>query len=569
MPALSGRIALLAAAGVLVYANSLDNPFLFDDLGAIVDNRDIRQILPLWRESTESDRPSLNARPLVRLSLAANYAIGQLDPRGYRAANILFHILAGLLLFGLVRQVLTASPTAARPPPFPSQLALACALLWLVHPLHSQCINYVVQRSELLVGLFYFATLYALSRYLAGQGGRWRLLVWAACALGMATKEVMATAPVAAALFDRVFFAGSWRQLWKERRNLYLGMALTWCIPLVLLWSRPHGDSITFTTAISSWTYLLNQCPVVIGYLGKSIWPHPLLLDYGFPEPLTPADVLLSALVLLMLIAAALVLLIRRPPLGFLPAWFFLLLAPTSTIVPIVNEVGAERRIYLALAAVVTLLVLAAAAVLDRLVISNRRRQQASALLLGLVALALSTATWQRNSEHRDPVLLWKTVTTAAPSNPRGHTYLGLALAERGLLLESVHSYQRAVRLKPDYGDAHNNLAMALEAMGQIDTAVDHYRLALRSSPGRAEIHNNFGNLMVNRGDLKMAVGLYQHALELKPAYADAHNNLGIALGLQGRAEEAVEHFREALRLRPGYAEAENNLRLTLKSGSR
>ena len=572
----AGRLApwLLIAAGLIAYANSLAAPFIFDDLGAIVDNPDIRQLWPVWREADSSARPSLNSRPVVLFSLALNYAVDGLEVRGYHAVNIGLHILCGLVLYGIVRRTLRSPQTGDRFQGAADVLGLSCALLWLVHPLHTQTVNYIVQRSESIMGLCYLLTLYCVIRGLAPDNlRRWRVGAVIVCGLGMASKEVMVTAPLLVLLYDRAFWAASWAQLWGRRWGLYTGLAATWGVLAALMWSRPHGDSVGFSAGVGPLDYALNQTVAVVGYLQKAFWPDPLVLDYGFVAPLSlsAAWPYAAALSALLLVAAATVW--RWPRLGFPGVWFFVTLAPTSSLVPIVNEVGAERRAYLALAGLIALVVVGA-----HLALAWRCRRRAAAaaplahpvslaLVVVVLAVALAAGTISRNREHASSERLWRTVVDAVPQNPRGHLYLGLALDDRGDPQAALEHYRRAVQIKPDYAEAHNNLGMALGRQERVEEAIHHFRQALRLRPDLPQAHNNLGTALVGVGLPGKAADHFLRALQLKPEYADAHNNLGTALARQGHVDQAVHHFRQALRIRPDFAAARRNLDIALSGG--
>ena len=173
-------LALLFAVCV-IYANSLDNAFVFDDLVYIVDNPDIQHIWPLWQSPTESTWPALNARPLVRLTLAFNYALHGLEPRGYHLVNLGIHLLCSLSIYGLARRALAAVHFDGDAP----GLGLAIAMVWTVHPINSECINYLSQRSESLMALFYLLTLYCTLRGRLGiRSAQWNIAAVSCAVLG-------------------------------------------------------------------------------------------------------------------------------------------------------------------------------------------------------------------------------------------------------------------------------------------------------------------------------------------------------------------------------------------------
>jgi protein O-mannosyl-transferase len=174
----------------------------------------------------------------------------------------------------------------------------------------------------------------------------------------MACKESMVTAPVLVALYDRVFIFDSIKAAVKERWQLYAGLAFTWLVLALLVSSGPRIHSAGFSSGVSAWTYLLNQAVMIVRYLRLAVWPSSLVVNYGWPIPLTLGEVLPQALIVIALLVGTIAALMRRPPLGFLGATFFMTLAPTSSIVPIATEVGAERRMYLPLISIVVLVVI-------------------------------------------------------------------------------------------------------------------------------------------------------------------------------------------------------------------
>src|ERR1022692_1539631 len=201
---------MVVAAGLLAYHNSFTGPFIFDDFYSIEDNPTIHHLWPIWQTLSPPriGAPTVEGRPLVNLSLAINYALGGYRLWGYHALNLTIHILAALTLFGIVRRTLLQPRLQERFGAAADGLALAVAVLWMVHPLQTESVTYIIQRAESLMGLFYLLTLYCFLRA-AGAGGPGRFWWLAAsvfaCLLGMATKEVMVSAPLVVLLYDRTF----------------------------------------------------------------------------------------------------------------------------------------------------------------------------------------------------------------------------------------------------------------------------------------------------------------------------------------------------------------------------
>src|SRR5262245_31275448 len=219
---------LLIVAGVAAYQNSFGGAFFLDDHTAIRDNPHIGELWPpwAWRPRGES---TVAWRPIASLSLAVNYALGGRRVQGYHAFNLAIHVLAGLVLFGVVRRTLMGERLRERYGRQAPWLAMAIALIWLVHPLQTESVTYVVQRTELLMGLFFLLTLYCVIRADSSPHRMsWFLGAVLACALGMGSKEVMVVAPLVVLAYDRVFLSKSFSELFRARGAVYAGLAATW-----------------------------------------------------------------------------------------------------------------------------------------------------------------------------------------------------------------------------------------------------------------------------------------------------------------------------------------------------
>jgi tetratricopeptide (TPR) repeat protein len=579
---------LIIAAGFCAYHNSLHGSFILDDVFSITENPRIRHLWPISDALSPSAASGVGGRPVVNLSLAVNYALGGMDVWGYHAFNLTIHILAALTLFGLIRRTFLHPKLRER---FGSSrmllatsgasgewLALAVALLWTVHPLQTEAVTYVSQRCESLMGLFYLLTLYCFVRGVGGgvpktqsggasddrQGRTWFALSVAACFMGMASKEVMVTAPVMVLLYDRTFVSGSFREACHRRWPLYLGLAGSW---LLLGWLMVglHHRSVGYGLGITWWGYALAECRAVVLYLRLALWPRPLIFDYGYYVPKeNPAAVVSCALILAALVAAVLVGLKRRPAIGFIGAWFFMILAPTSTVVPILGSPVAEHRMYLPLAAVVMMAVISVFG-LGRRLFNERQGIVLGGVAGGVTLVLLTFLTIQRNRDYQSALSIWQDTVEKCPNNFRAHGNLGVALAQDGRVQEAIGHYQQALQIMPEYADGHNDLGAALLQQGKYHEAREHCLQALRLKPDDAQAQYNLAEALVGLSRLPEAIDHYQQALRIEPEYAAAHNNLGIALAQMGRLREAMEHWKQALQIAPDFAEAHFDLGLALE----
>jgi Flp pilus assembly protein TadD len=546
-PFVAGGLLILAA--LAAYHNSFSGPFIFDDELWITKNPTIRHLWPVWPVLSPPPGLIVRGRPLLNFSLAVNYALGGTNVWSYHALNLAVHIIAGLALFGIVRRTLRQPAMRGR---FPAGagLAFAVALIWMLHPLQTEAVTYVIQRAESLMAMFYLLTLYCFVRGTDSRApGLWQALSIAACLCGMATKEVMVSAPLIVLLYDRTFVAGSFREAWRQRWRVHLGLAATW-LELTYLMAGIGGRGAGFELGVTGWTYALTECPVVVHYLWLAVWPHPLILDYGGDVVKHAAEAAPYALILAVLVGGTVVALWRWPAWGFAGAWIFAILAPTSSFVPVAFQPMAEHRMYLPLAAVVAVVVLGIHAGLGR---------RSVAVYLAL-AMGLGLLTARRNEDYRSELAIWHDTVAKRPGNPRAQYYLGLVLARAGQLPEALEHFQEAVRDKVDYAEAYNNTGTCLLLLNRAAEAVGQYEQALAYKPDYPEAQCNLGIALFNLGRFEEAAKHYQEAVRLQPDYADAHSSLAAAWERMGRTAEAIGQYEEALRINPGMAAARNSL---------
>ena len=549
---LGGGIIVVAA--LVVYHNSFGVPFLMDDLPSVTENPTIRHLWPVWDALSPSATSMVGGRPVVNLSLAINYALGGLGVWGYHAFNLAIHILAGLTLFGVVRRTLVWPALRERFGATAQRLAVAVAVLWTVHPLQTEAVTYISQRCELLMGLFYLLTIYCFIRGVdSRRSGWWFMGCVMACVLGMASKEVMMTAPVMVLLYDRTFVSGGFREAWRRHGRLYLALASTWVLVGYLLVGL-HYRGVGYGYGIPWWANVLTESRAVVHYLRLTVWPEPLVFDYGDDvaiwHGLHVADTVPYAVIVAILAVGVLVELRRQPAVGFVGAWCLLILAPVSSIVPVAGQPMAEHRMYLPLAAVVTLVVM---------VINDRLSRRSGMVFLAMVA-GLGFLTIERNHDYRSELSIWSDTVAKWPNNPRAHYNLGTLLFQQGKEPEAIAQFQLAVQLSADYTDAHYNLGLALARVGRLEEAVGQWEQALRTKPDYAEAHVNLGLALVKMGKPDEAIGHYEEALRLRPNDVRAHYNLAVILEKAGRGSEAKTHYEEALRLRPELAAARDAL---------
>ncbi len=504
----------------------------------------------------------MQGRPLLNLSLAVNYALSGTSVWSYHAANVAIHILAGLTLYELTRRTfrLIGGELAAAA----DSLGLVIALLWIVHPLQTESVTYIVQRTESLMGFFYLFTLYAFVRSAELESIGWRAASVLCCAAGMATKEVMVSAPLMVLLYDRTFVAGTFGRAWRERKVYYMGLAATWLVLALLILGTGgnRGGSKGFDVGVSWWSWWATQFPAAFTYLRLALWPRPLVFEYGV-EWNHPALVMIaSVLVVSILLAATLCALVRRPAVGFLGACFFAILAPTS-LTPGTSQMTAEHRMYLPLAVVITIVVAVAHRAL------RRSSRLVTASITGVIAAALIIATLQRNRDYRSEIAIWQDTVDKRPGNALAHEMLGMAQDRIGDSGDALEHFRDAIKYMPSFAIAHESLGELLFRLRQPAAALAEFQTALQLKPDFPDALDNLGGVLLAAGRGGEAIPFFQRALSLKPEYVEAHYNLATALAEVGRTDDAIGEFDAALGLRPEYIAAHYNLANTLATAGR
>jgi tetratricopeptide (TPR) repeat protein len=551
-PSLTLVITLVAAIG-LAYGGVFGVPLLFDDELTIVENPSIRSLWNIGDALSPPASSGTGGRPLANLSFAVSYAISGLDPWAHHAFNLLFHFLAALTLYGVVRRTLEKPRLRARFGAESVALAGAIATLWAVHPLQTQTVTYISQRTEGLMSLCYLLVLYCFIRGVEGRAQVWHPLAVAACLAGVLCKEVAVTAPLMVLVYDRTFISGTFQAAWRARWRLYFGLAASWAVLVPLV--RDVGErGVGFHLGAPWWHYALTQCEAVVRYLKLAWWPDPLVFDYSPGLVASLGAVWPSMIFLAALLGAATWGVIRRSLWAFPAVWYLIVLAPTS-IVPVTGAPIAENRAYLPIAAIVTVLVLG-----GRLLLGPRF----SRLGWGILTVAAIAATVNRNRDYQDAVGLWTDTVAKAPDNHRAHGFLAKHLAAfPDRTADTLSHYATALRLQPDYDEAHNNLGTLLARLpGRQADAIMHYETALRLRPDFAKAHYNLANLLVTMpGRQPDAQRHYEVAVRLRPDFAEAHHNLAELLALQpGKVADALNHYETALRLSPSHPAIHYNL---------
>lgn len=547
----------IAVLGVLVYGHTLSAPWYFDDMPNIVDNIAIRDLGQSMRNLLTS------GRGLPQLTFALNYRFGGLEVAGYHLVNIAIHILCAGLVLLILKRVFRSSPW----------LPLLGAMLFLVHPLQTQAVTYIVQRMTSLAGLFSFLSLYLFIRFREEMENRphgftFRLgicyLFSLGCgALALLSKQNAAILPLALLLFDSYFLPHQRLDSFKKR---FLVVLPFFVLPLWFTYQQVlaplfQGEEVISELAaplnlasqqhLSVLNYFVTEFSVIWLYIRLLFLPYGQVLDYSYPvvsTVLTWKNFLALAGIVALLFGAFLGR--RRLPLiscGIF--WFFLALTVESTFIPL--DPAFEHRLYVPMFGFV-LVVVGLLQLLPRPRLGN--------LLLLLLVMVFAGMAWLRNDLWNDPIALVEDNLRQTPRNERMNVALSKSYLDAGRLDAALTLLQRAVQINPKFESAYLNLSAIYFQKGENDRALAALQKGLAVNPASERLNNNLGTYYLRIGQLEKARPYLEQVIASNPLYPDAYLNLGIYFDETEQLERAIAHYQKAIALSHENAAAHINL---------
>jgi len=539
--------------GIIIYSNTLHSSFHLDDTGFIIENVSIRYLADL-----KAIWDYWASRFVTFLTFAINYQVNGLNVFGYHLVNLVIHLGSSVSVFWLVLLILSSPATkddaiAKRAP----QLALFTALIFLCHPVQTESVTYIFQRSSCLSGFFYILSicLYVKSRLLQEDSRPWTriyILSLATGVLSMFTKEQTLTLPIMILLCEFFFF--------KKRRYGYAGVFLLLLpiVPILLILTKSviskDVESLMTTTYPEPY-YFLTQVRIMMTYIRLSFIPINQNLEYDYPltKSLLDLPFLASLLVLVIILIAAFKLFKRYRVISFSIFWFFITILPESSLIHVKKTFIFEHWLYLPLAGYSLFLASTTYQLL------GKKNFKSMAALLLVVVMAYSALTYARNFLWKDEFTLWGDTIRKSPQMPRPYLILGEAYDAKGEHDEAISNYNKALKFIPDNAHPYNSRGIAYAAKGDYDMAILDYERAIGLDPKFAEAYNNRGVSYAGKGDYDRAISDYDKAIQMIPILAHAYNNRGIAYAAKGNFVRAISDYDKAIELNPIYVEAYDN----------
>lgn len=580
---LVGIALIMSSAWMFVWQGSLDGVFHFDDYSNIVDNERIRRLWPL-------DDFIHNNRPIGLYSFAINYRLSGAEPYAYHVTNLSIHICNGLFLWTgcLLSWRLYRKHWSGEPQPQSTYsvvfVAGLIATAWVVHPLTTQAVTNIVQRYESLASMGYLGVWLAMLLWLDGHRWTGCLLMLPMAWIGLMSKEIFASAPLAIFLFDKLLTRGTWLSIAKKRWLPYtlLLSPFTWFVPSVLRFFDPvrtaEGSMGIGLRGISPWQYLRTQPEVIWHYVGLTLWPRQLCFDYVWRIQDNPWIYLpLGASIVSLIVFAGLAYWrtvtnggsFASGLAGWLTLLFFFILAPTSSIMPIA-DIAFEHRMYLASAVVVAGCCLLGAYAARKLLQNSPHPIVLKTAFSCIAASAICLLAWRthlRNFDYRDELVLWKTVTDTSPKNPRAWYAIGRVHVHHGDRESALQPMIKAVEYSNTSIPIHDvGLADCLYHLGRYDDAIKLYSRAISTKFYYPQAHNDLGAVFLTLDRLEEAEQSFVNAVEMD--YPIAKYNLALVYSRQGKTGDAIDLWEETLADDPTLHAAARRLAWTLATTS-
>ena len=573
----------------LIYANSLRNGFVFDDIALIVENPMITTLENIsYFLGVYTSDPSY--RPMRFISYAIDYYFWGLNPAGYHLSNILFHAVTSLVVFGIVFRCVGSY-----------WCALCSALFFSLNPVQTDSVTYLSGRRDILCALFYLSGFYCFLRYRTHpKVAAYLILTFFFYLLALSSKEMGVTLPLLFFAYDFVEVTSSEKRIWKGFKEvwsryyrLYIPLLITGAgyAYYKLFVSYPSTQRGFLGGGIVN--HALSVVKILAYYLKLLFLPVVLNADYSYnafplPHGIREAGTFCALVVLAGVFYLIARLLTRGKVIAFGLLWFFITILPVSQVFPH-HELMAEHYLYLPIVGISLV-----AGYLIREITRGYRFRRTAAGLYVLMLVIFAVRVVDRNRDWKDGLTLWSKTVSTAPECLRARNNFGVELLNQGRYQEALAQHEKALELNPRLPETMSNLGTVYARLKDYDQAIRWYQMALKHNPQNPKIYVNLFNIFQEMGKEEEAINLYlvtlglrtnsgdkallfgdvlnrigrypsaikqlKKALIFKPHSAEAHNNLGVAYNGLGLYEKAAEEIRKAIRLGPGSAEAHNNL---------
>ncbi len=565
------HILLIILISGIVFFNTFRNSFVYDDKVFIVNNESIKSLknIPQFFISAKSfsgERNFVVYRPVATLSFAIDYFLWGLNPVGYHIPNFLFHTLNAILLYFLVRLILTTKMTA-----------FFASLLFITHPVQTEAVTWISGRSNVLFLFFFLLAFYFYLKFVGfeikclEQTSNSRLYYYFGAIvffiLSLLSKETAIIFPVILILYDNFLIPKKERKEVLKQGQYYLPFWGVSGLYILLRFTVLGRISQMGFWGGGLYPTILTMCRAFVYYIKLILLPLKLSIDYPFSISTSffelPVIISIVGLMFILLLGIKVNKYSREISFGIF--WFFIGLMPVSNLVPL-RALVAERFLYLpsiGFCIVVSVL-------LTKLYEFNPRNETSplargqlkyfkkfAVVFFILILCFYSIRTIIRNSDWKNNYNLWLSMVKSSPDSPKAHYALGDIYYKEGNYDQALEEFKKALELNQNFAEIYNNVGLIYEQKGLYNEALREYEKALKMScifdNTYIHIHNNMGNAYTRMNLYNKAILQYKKALELNPNYPQAHFNLGVIYHKQGRFDEATKEYEKVVKLSPDF----------------
>lgn len=571
------RLLLLGvlAITILAFMNSLDGQFVYDDRLQILKNPTLSSLANIpkmftqgvWQFLNESDKAAVGPyyRPIFNIALIVIHQLVGLEVFGWHLFSILLHVGVVFLLYKLALQWGLSAWTA-----------LASALLFGLHPIHSESVSWVAALPDPLAAVFILSSLLLYERYYHGQG-RPRAVLFSSVALAffaMLSKEVAIIFPLflaARELLNRSSGEKLGNTVLRVSKRvapffilivLYLGMRY-----YVLGFFRPDEP----TSLLIPFAHVVMTIPsVLLSYARMLFIPYPLAVVYGTTYVESPGDPRFwGAALAVAALAISTVWLTRSSPVGKQAlALMIVFVLPVLNLKAFRAEESLlhDRYLYMPSIGFCILIAIAIEALSARFA---KRPLEVFVTATAVIAAVLLGLTYYQNFSWQNEAAMTNNALKVTPEWPFIHNYIGAYYAEQHKLSEAEQAYLATLKINPKYYDAHSNLGDIYREQGKLSDAEQSYLKALEYGAPYAETYYNLGVTYIGEGKLPEAEQTLLRTLEMLPSHTKARYNLGWTYEREGKDPLAEQAYLETLQQDPTYPEARINLAILLTKRAR
>jgi tetratricopeptide (TPR) repeat protein len=538
---------IIIALGSVIYSNSLNGKFIWDDDLLIKDNIYIKN----WSNLTKIFTEDMGAgtavrtgfyRPLQIFTYMIDYSLWRLNVRGYHLTNIILHILVALGIYWFIN-ILFADKV----------LSLLTSLFFVVHPIHTEAVAYISGRADSLAVLFMLLCFIFYIKNLQLNSIKLYIATILSYTLALLSRENSLILPLLLLLYHYAF-----KKKLKVREFLSL-VSIVFAYILLRTLVLKSSPANILQSSIAGFVTLFQRTPgffvAITNYLRLLFFPSNLHMEYGMQSfSLTDPKAILGIAILFLLIFFTLRTKNTHKLVFFSLSWLIITLLPHSNLYPI-NAYIAEHWLYMPSIGFFLLLA-------QGLNFLHRRKEWRKFIMVFIISLLViySYLTIKQNDYWKEPIAFYERTLKYAPGSVKMFDNLGNAYKDINKYAEAINMYKKAMELNPLAVEAYNNLGYVYQQLGKNEEAMVLYKKAIEIDPSCAKAYNNLGNAYRDINKQQEAITLYKRAIELNPLAVEAYNSLGNAYCSINKYDEAITLYKKVIELNPLAVEAYNNL---------